>query len=58
MAHKIPFKEGVQAINVRPYRYPYMMKDEIEKQVEMLKAGIIRPRQSPFSSDYSCGEKR
>jgi len=24
--HKIPLKERVEAINVRPYRYPYLKK--------------------------------
>ena len=49
--HQIPLKEEVEAINARPYTYPYVMKAEIEKQVEeMLKTGIIRTSNSPFSS--------
>ena len=31
--HHIPLKEGTQPINVRPYRYAYFQKAEIEKQV-------------------------
>jgi len=40
--HTIPFVAGARPVNVRPYRYPPALKDEIEKQVtEMLKQGII-----------------
>lgn len=36
---------------VRPYLYPFLQKDEIERQCEaMLLQGIIRTNQSPFSS--------
>ncbi|XP_060200231.1 uncharacterized protein LOC132628471 [Lycium barbarum] len=49
--HKIVLKEGVSPVNVIPYRYPTIQKDEIEKQVqEMLDSGVIRPSVSPFSS--------
>lgn len=38
--HKIELKNGVEPINVRPYRYPQFQKNEIEKLVkEMLKQG-------------------
>ncbi|WVY99279.1 hypothetical protein V8G54_025349 [Vigna mungo] len=32
--HQIPIKVGVDPINVRPSRYPYLLKAEIEKQVK------------------------
>jgi hypothetical protein len=31
--HCIPFKEGTEPVNVRPDRYAYFQKAEIEKQV-------------------------
>ena len=42
--HKIVFKEGTSPVNVRPYRYPALQKDIIEKIArEMLEAGVVRP---------------
>ncbi|KAH9670785.1 hypothetical protein KPL70_017109 [Citrus sinensis] len=42
--HNITLKEGTEPVNVRPYRYAYFQKAEIEKQVqEMLNSGLIRP---------------
>nr|GEW60503.1 gypsy/Ty3 retroelement polyprotein [Tanacetum cinerariifolium] len=32
--HKIPLKEGVTSINIRPYRYPPAQKDTIEQTVK------------------------
>lgn len=49
--HAIPLIPGASPINVRPYRYPPAIKDEIERQVtEMLKSGVIQPSSSHFSS--------
>jgi hypothetical protein len=49
--HAIPLQEGAQPVSVRPYRYPYFQKEEIERIVqELLDSGVIRPSHSPFSS--------
>jgi hypothetical protein len=37
--------------NVRPYRYPYYQKNEIEKIFSgLLQSGVVRPSNSPYSS--------
>lgn len=48
--HQIPLMPGAPPVNVKPYRYSPQLKDEIERQIkEMMKQGIIKPSQSPFS---------
>lgn len=57
--HAIRLKEGSNPVGVMPYRYPQSQKDEIERMIqEMLKAGIIRPSTSPFSSPVLLVKKR
>ena len=57
--HAITLKEGIDPINVRPYRYPHSQKNEIERLVQdMLKAGIIQPSVSPFSSPVILFKKK
>ena len=49
--HDIHLIPGSVPPNIRPYRYPYAQKSEIERMVaEMLEAGIIQPSQSSFSA--------
>lgn len=49
--HNITLALGAQPPNVRPYRYLFTQKNEIEKIIkELLEAGVIRPSISPYSS--------
>jgi hypothetical protein len=49
--HEIHLIPGSVPPNIRPYRYPYAQKSEIERMVEeMLEVGIIRPSQSSYSA--------
>jgi hypothetical protein len=49
--HSIPLLPGSQPPNVRPYRYPFSQKNEIENMVqELLEAGVIHPSTNPYSS--------
>lgn len=57
--HAITLKEGASIPNIRPYRYPYYQKNEIERFVkEMLTSGIIRPSNSPYSSPVILVKKK
>ena len=49
--HHIRLLSGTEPVAVRPYRYPQLLKDEIERQCDqMLQQGIIRECTSTFSS--------
>ncbi|XP_042005724.1 uncharacterized protein LOC121754429 [Salvia splendens] len=49
--HRVHLLPGTKPVNVRPYRYPYFQKNEIERQVrDMLEQGIIQRSNSSFSS--------
>ncbi|KAF5469943.1 hypothetical protein F2P56_010498 [Juglans regia] len=49
--HHIPLREGTGPVSIKPYRYPHYQKTEIENIVQdLLKSGVVRPSQSPFSS--------
>lgn len=49
--HKIPLIDSATPVNKRPYRYPGMKKDIIEKLVlEMPDQDVIQPSSSPYAS--------
>jgi hypothetical protein len=57
--HPIVLKPGATIPNIRPCRYPYYQKNEIERIVkEMLQAGIIRHSTSPYSSPVLLVKKK
>lgn len=57
--HAIPLISGATPVNVRAYRYPPSLKDEIERQVNtMLEQGLIQPSKSPFSSPVLLVRKK
>jgi hypothetical protein len=57
--HQIPLLEGTGPINVRPYRYPHYMKNEIEKiVVGLMQNGVIRTSTSPYSSPVLLVKKK
>jgi hypothetical protein len=57
--HRIHLLPGTNPIVVRPYRYPQLLKDEIEHQCSaMLAQGLIRPSTSPFSAPVLLVKKK
>lgn len=57
--HSIVMKEGSNPVNVCPFRYPQVQKEEIERLVqEMLIAGVIQPSTSPYSSPVLLVKKK
>lgn len=57
--HAIPLISGATPVNIRAYRYPPQLKDEIDTQVQsMLAQGLIQPSSSPFSSPVLLVQKK
>ncbi|KAL1533371.1 hypothetical protein AAHA92_33261 [Salvia divinorum] len=57
--HHIHLAANTKPVNVRPYRYPYFQKTEIEKQVrDMLQQGVIQHSTSAFSSPVLLVRKK
>ena len=57
--HSINLLPNSTPVNVRPYRYPYFQKQEIERQVaSMLRSGHIQHNSSLFSSPILLVKKR
>jgi hypothetical protein len=57
--HTITLLTGTTPVNLRPYRYSPLQKDEIERQVQdMLKSGIITRSVSPFASPVLLLKKK
>ena len=57
--HTINLLPNSAPVNVRPYRYPYFQKKEIEEQVAtMLAKGFIQPSSSPLSSPVLLVKKK
>ena len=57
--HKILLVDENQTVKLRPYRYPAVQKDEIERMVvEMKDTGIIRDSTSSFASPVILVKKK
>ncbi|XP_078438320.1 uncharacterized protein LOC144708753 [Wolffia australiana] len=57
--HAITLVPNVQPVNIRPYRYSFIQKDEIERLIrELLEAELIRPPKSPFASPVLLVKKK
>ncbi|CAN1845235.1 Transposon Tf2-9 polyprotein [Linum perenne] len=57
--HSIPLSDPNKTINIRPYRYSPVQKDEIKKLVnEMLATEIIQPSHIPFASPVLLVKKK
>ena len=59
ITHHIHLLPNSKPVNVKPYRYPYSQKNELERQLAtMLDVGMIRPSHSLFSSHVLLVKKK
>ena len=57
--HRIPLKERVNAVSIRPYKHSTLQNDVVEKMTkELLDVGFIQPSNSPFSSPVVLVKKK
>ncbi|XP_058777144.1 uncharacterized protein LOC131651501 [Vicia villosa] len=57
--HHIPLKPNSTPVNVKPYRYPHSQKEAMTAIIsDMLRDGIIKPSNSPYSSPVLLVRKK
>lgn len=57
--HRIPIEPGAKPISIRPYRYPYFQKAEMERLMAKIQTtGVIRDSWSPYSSPVLSVKKK
>ncbi|KAL4351578.1 hypothetical protein GQ457_06G012930 [Hibiscus cannabinus] len=57
--HAIKLHPDAQPVNLRPYRFPYYQKTEVEKQItKMLAASVIQQSKSHFASPCLLVKKK
>lgn len=57
--HSIPLKEGIEPVNLKPYRYSFEQQNALESIIaEMVKSQVVEPSQSPFASPTLLVKKK
>ncbi|KAJ3703272.1 hypothetical protein LUZ61_006977 [Rhynchospora tenuis] len=57
--HRIPLIDSTKTVSIRPYRYSYFQKMEIDKIIEeLINNAFIRPSTSPYSSPVLLVKKK
>ncbi|XP_050915219.1 uncharacterized protein LOC127130207 [Lathyrus oleraceus] len=58
-SHSIELLHGACPVSVRPYRYPHLHKDELEKQIQsLMQQGVVRNCTNAFSSPVILVKKK